>query len=60
MLPAALITDRNRKSGPRFPQKLLQFPRIQAIGNPAEAQDAEPTGGQKAAFTEDLSAPVQI
>jgi hypothetical protein len=43
-----------------FPQKPLQFLRIQAIRDLAEVHDAHRARGQKPAFTEDLNAPVLI
>ena len=45
---------------PIFPQKPLQLLRIQAIRDLAEVHDADRARGRKAAFTEDLNAPVRI
>ena len=43
-----------------FPQKPLQFLRIQTIRDLEEVHDTDTARGQKPAFTEDLDAPVLI
>jgi hypothetical protein len=43
-----------------FPQKPLQLLRIQATRDVSKIYDADRTGGQKPAFTEDLNASVLI
>jgi hypothetical protein len=43
-----------------FPQKPLQLLRVQALRDVSKIYDADRTGGQIPAFTEDLNAPVLI
>jgi hypothetical protein len=43
-----------------FPQKPLQFLRVQALRDLSKIYDADRAGGQKPAFTKNLNAPVRI